>query len=612
MYVRTFVSMYVYVLRIASCPYKDTILKERGHAFLFFIFNHMCYIRLAQMIFQNNREKERKREKMSGYHSLKFLNTTVSSNGIQLSNVTRGTRYWCSYSYFRIAMPLVDFNMRAKPINFHFEDRDSDFLYDKFNESNIIKKEVEYESISSDCNNYDQNLENYMLHNFNIQPPIVKRMLPSMVPGTRNFVDCPDEFEKHSSLQNMISNQTYLSSDVPKCEANENFGHLLDFSDFYDDLNLTTSTDELECLDNNDFVNQLSDNQVVLPQDESLVLTDLVAESLSEETKTSECEDIPHWTSKDSHQCHWVGCSKELLSQEALVHHIEKNHVDSRKSDEFVCLWQPCPRLLKPFNARYKLLIHMRVHSGEKPNKCPFSGCTKAFSRLENLKIHQRSHTGERPYACQFAQCSKAFSNSSDRAKHQRTHFDQKPYACQIEGCNKRYTDPSSLRKHIKIHTSVSQKHKTLRKINYVNISPVVKKQVSQNVLAKKMFEKDKLKSNRKSKQLKEHITHQKNKSPEYHAIKTEANDSSYILPDEFSIYPDHESYDDFSSPQVKNEKYFDNLLTENIRCKDEFDMISTSKDSMMYFDLENGLFGETEDIKTQDAEFHEDGFFYT
>uniref|UniRef100_A0A8C4IZU1 GLIS family zinc finger 1a n=1 Tax=Dicentrarchus labrax TaxID=13489 RepID=A0A8C4IZU1_DICLA len=122
--------------------------------------------------------------------------------------------------------------------------------------------------------------------------------------------------------------------------------------------------------------------------------------------------------------CHWIDCSATYSSQEELVRHIEKVHIDQRKGEEFSCFWAGCVRRHKPFNARYKLLIHMRVHSGEKPNKCMFEGCTKAFSRLENLKIHLRSHTGEKPYICQHPGCLKAFSNSSDRAKHQRTHLD--------------------------------------------------------------------------------------------------------------------------------------------------------------------------------------------
>ncbi|XP_070564377.1 zinc finger protein GLIS3-like [Ptychodera flava] len=157
------------------------------------------------------------------------------------------------------------------------------------------------------------------------------------------------------------------------------------------------------------------------------------------------------------HMCKWIDCNAIFNEQEDLVRHIEKVHIDQRKGDDFTCFWQGCGRRYKPFNARYKLLIHMRVHSGEKPNKCTFEGCNKAFSRLENLKIHLRSHTGERPYLCQFSGCNKAFSNSSDRAKHQRTHLDTKPYACQIPGCTKRYTDPSSLRKHVKAHTAKEQ-----------------------------------------------------------------------------------------------------------------------------------------------------------
>jgi len=153
-------------------------------------------------------------------------------------------------------------------------------------------------------------------------------------------------------------------------------------------------------------------------------------------------------------ECRWVDCKGVFCSQEALVTHIERCHVDVRRADDFTCFWAGCPRRHRPFNARYKLLIHMRVHSGEKPNRCSYAGCTKAFSRLENLKIHLRSHTGEKPYLCQYPTCRKTFSNSSDRAKHQRTHIDTKPYACQVVGCLKRYTDPSSLRKHVKNHVS--------------------------------------------------------------------------------------------------------------------------------------------------------------
>ncbi|NXL85559.1 GLIS3 protein, partial [Alectura lathami] len=157
------------------------------------------------------------------------------------------------------------------------------------------------------------------------------------------------------------------------------------------------------------------------------------------------------------HGCRWIDCNVLYDQQEELVRHIEKIHIDQRKGEDFTCFWAGCPRRLRPFNARYKLLIHMRVHSGEKPNKCTFEGCKKAFSRLENLKIHLRSHTGEKPYLCQHPGCQKAFSNSSDRAKHQRTHLDTKPYACQSPGCTKRYTDPSSLRKHVKAHSSKDQ-----------------------------------------------------------------------------------------------------------------------------------------------------------
>ncbi|XP_032296993.1 zinc finger protein GLI1 isoform X2 [Coturnix japonica] len=163
--------------------------------------------------------------------------------------------------------------------------------------------------------------------------------------------------------------------------------------------------------------------------------------------------------------CYWDGCAKEFDTQEQLVHHINNEHIHGEKK-EFVCHWAACSREQRPFKAQYMLVVHMRRHTGEKPHKCTFEGCNKAYSRLENLKTHLRSHTGEKPYVCEHEGCNKAFSNASDRAKHQnRTHSNEKPYICKIPGCTKRYTDPSSLRKHVKtVHgpdAHVTKKHRS-------------------------------------------------------------------------------------------------------------------------------------------------------
>ncbi|XP_014246314.1 transcriptional activator cubitus interruptus isoform X2 [Cimex lectularius] len=162
--------------------------------------------------------------------------------------------------------------------------------------------------------------------------------------------------------------------------------------------------------------------------------------------------------------CHWKHCGLQFPTQRNLVNHINNDHINANKKS-FICQWEDCSRDEKPFKAQYMLVVHMRRHTGEKPHKCTFEGCRKAYSRLENLKTHLRSHTGEKPYTCEYPGCSKAFSNASDRAKHQnRTHSNEKPYVCKAPGCTKRYTDPSSLRKHVKtVHGAdfyANKKHK--------------------------------------------------------------------------------------------------------------------------------------------------------
>ena len=187
------------------------------------------------------------------------------------------------------------------------------------------------------------------------------------------------------------------------------------------------------------------DSTVFLPQSISDLVTPPAFQQISAAIKNTAGKEEG---SCESVVCLWDNCRQEFPSLSQLVTHLDQSH--TLAMTQFVCFWENCPRLLKPFDARYKLITHLRCHTGEKPYQCEVQTCKRSFSRLENLKLHTRTHTGEKPYQCHYAGCTKRFNNTSDRAKHMKTHITRKPYACKYPGCTKSYTDPSSMRKHIK------------------------------------------------------------------------------------------------------------------------------------------------------------------
>ena len=112
--------------------------------------------------------------------------------------------------------------------------------------------------------------------------------------------------------------------------------------------------------------------------------------------------------------CMWIDtttkgkpCGKQFFVMMDIVQHLAEDHVGINESTEHICYWKDCPRAGLAFKAKYKLINHLRVHTGEKPFPCPFPGCGKLFARSENLKIHKRTHTGERPFVCEFAGCGR-------------------------------------------------------------------------------------------------------------------------------------------------------------------------------------------------------------
>ena len=75
--------------------------------------------------------------------------------------------------------------------------------------------------------------------------------------------------------------------------------------------------------------------------------------------------------------------------------------------------------------------------------QCPF--CQKVQPTKSNMIVHMRIHTGEKPFACEY--CNHSAKQKSDLNKHYESrHSTEKPFAC--EYCNHCTKQKSDLKKH--------------------------------------------------------------------------------------------------------------------------------------------------------------------
>ncbi|TNV85705.1 hypothetical protein FGO68_gene4796 [Halteria grandinella] len=87
-----------------------------------------------------------------------------------------------------------------------------------------------------------------------------------------------------------------------------------------------------------------------------------------------------------------------------------------------------------PKSKNFVILRYVRVSSGRLTNAyiCTFQGCEKIFPKWHNLFDHIRIHTGEKPFKCPVKGCNATFNQTANQKKHIDTHKMGQRLQCKI------------------------------------------------------------------------------------------------------------------------------------------------------------------------------------
>ncbi|XP_069977097.1 B-cell CLL/lymphoma 6 member B protein isoform X4 [Penaeus vannamei] len=120
-----------------------------------------------------------------------------------------------------------------------------------------------------------------------------------------------------------------------------------------------------------------------------------------------------------------------------------------------------CTYCRKAFKRKDHLLIHEKVHTGDKPFVCEV--CGHRFAQKTHLRNHLTKHSEGlmaalnyhmagldeetlRPHQCVY--CGRRFKRKDHRIEHERIHTGERPYACRL--CGRAFVQKHQLMSHVR------------------------------------------------------------------------------------------------------------------------------------------------------------------
>ena len=89
----------------------------------------------------------------------------------------------------------------------------------------------------------------------------------------------------------------------------------------------------------------------------------------------------------------------------------------------------------------------------KRPYECKVAGCNKSYTTRFSLRRHIASHSAIKQHICPL--CFKTFTLAQYLKEHMYIHTQQKPFKCDFEGCNRAFRQAGKLSMHKKVHQNI-------------------------------------------------------------------------------------------------------------------------------------------------------------